>query len=131
MSEAEEKADGAIRLDKWLWHARFFKSRTLAATACRAGDIRVNSAPVDKAGRLVRPGDVVTFAAGPFVRVLRILAPGVRRGPAPEARSLYEDLAPPDPAARLPVPPPGLRAQGAGRPTKRERRSIDRFTDGA
>ena len=83
---------------------------------------------MDKAGRLVRPGDVVTFAAGPFVRVLRIVAPGERRGPAMEARALYEDLAPPDPAARLPVPP-GLRAQGAGRPTKRERRSIARFTD--
>ncbi|MBF0307001.1 MAG: RNA-binding S4 domain-containing protein [Alphaproteobacteria bacterium] len=82
----------ALRLDKWLWQARFLKSRSMAAALCEGGGITVNGAPVDKASRLVRPGDVVAFPAGPWLRSVRVLALGERRGPAPEARALYEEL---------------------------------------
>lgn len=90
-----------LRLDKWLWYARFYKSRTLAAGACTAGRIRVNGAPIDKANQVIKTGDVLTFPHGPRIRVVRVLALGARRGPASEARLLYEDLAPlagPEPA---------------------------------
>lgn len=86
----------AIRLDKWLWQARFCKSRTLAAALVGEGRVRVNSGRVTRPARLILPGDVLTFPQGGVIRVVRVLAPGVRRGPAAEARGLYEDL---DPAA--------------------------------
>lgn len=90
-------ADGRaprLRLDRWLWHARFHKSRSLAAAACTAGRIRLNGTLVAKAHQQVRPGDVLTFPLGARIRVVRVLALGVRRGPSPEARTLYEDLSP-------------------------------------
>lgn len=87
--------DGRIRLDKWLWQARFFKSRSLAAGVVAAGHLRVNGQPVDKPAHAVAPGEVLTFAQGERIRVVRILAIGTRRGPAPEAQALYADLAPP------------------------------------
>lgn len=91
--------DGAIRLDKWLFFARFFKTRALAATLIERGRIRINGQRVSKPGRQVRPGDVLTFAQGDRVRLIRVLAPGERRGPAPEAQTLYADLdAPATPA---------------------------------
>jgi ribosome-associated heat shock protein Hsp15 len=83
-----------LRLDKWLWYARFYKSRTLAAGACTTGRIRVNGAPIDKAHQVIKTGDVLTFPHGPHIRILRVLALGARRGPPSEARFLYEDLAP-------------------------------------
>lgn len=107
-----------IRLDKWLWHARIVKTRSLAARLIATPGMRVNATPVAKPAYAVGPGDVLTFALGPRVRVLRILAPGTRRGPAPEARALYEDLSPPP-------PPPDLSRPAAlpgGRPDKRDRR---------
>ena len=85
-------ADQRIRIDKWLWHARFFKSRTLSASEIEAGHVRVNGQHVLKPAQMVGPGDVLTFAQGHQIRVVRILACGVRRGPAPEAQSLYEDV---------------------------------------
>ena len=108
--------DGPIRLDKWLWHARFFRSRSLAAGAVSHGRMRVNGQIVGKPAHAVRPGDVLTFALGRRVVVVRILAPGTRRGPAPEARTLYEDLSPPPPApdASRPRPIAGGRPRGPG-----------------
>lgn len=85
---------GRIRIDKWLWHARFCKTRALAADLVGAGRLRVNGQRIDKPGRAVGPGDVLTFGMGGTARVLRILACGTRRGPAPEAATLYQDLAP-------------------------------------
>lgn len=82
-----------IRLDKWLWQARFFKSRGLAARCIGEGQVRVNAVRVTKPAAVVRVGDGLTFVQGGSVRVLRILALGTRRGPAPESRALYEDLA--------------------------------------
>ncbi|MDE0204383.1 MAG: RNA-binding S4 domain-containing protein [Rhodospirillaceae bacterium] len=82
----------ASRLDKWLWYARFFKTRGLAQKACETGRIRVNGRRITKAHRTVGPGDVLTFVQGRMVRIVRILAVAERRGPAPEARKLYEEI---------------------------------------
>jgi ribosome-associated heat shock protein Hsp15 len=83
-----------LRLDKWLWYARFYKSRTLATDACSAGCIRVNGTRTDKPHHPLKAGDVLTFPHGSCIRIIRVLAIGARRGPAAEARLLYEDLAP-------------------------------------
>lgn len=82
-----------LRLDKWLFYARAFKSRGLAAERIEGGGIRVNGAPCRKPGRAVRPGDTITVSAQGMVRVMRVLALGHRRGPATEAQGLYEELA--------------------------------------
>ena len=112
-----------MRIDKWLWQARFFKTRTLAAANVSAGHIRLNSIRLAKPAHAVVPGDVLTFPMGDTVRVIRVLAHGTRRGPASEAQTLYEDLTPPA-AARDDVPGTP-QAQDGGRPTKRDRRIFD------
>lgn len=81
-----------MRLDKWLWQARFVKSRALAADLIEAGSVRVNGTRVTRPGRDVSAGDVLTFPQGARIRVVRILALGLRRGPATEAQDLYHDL---------------------------------------
>ena len=89
-----------LRLDKWLWQARFFKSRGLAAEVIEAGSVRVNGTRITRPGRDIAEGDTLTFPQGDRIRVVRILALGQRRGPAPEAQALYLDLdasAAPDP----------------------------------
>jgi ribosome-associated heat shock protein Hsp15 len=83
-----------IRLDKWLWHARFFRTRSLAARIVAEGRVRLNAERTEKPARAVGPGDVLTFPQGARVRVVRVLATGARRGPPDEAATLYEDLAP-------------------------------------
>jgi ribosome-associated heat shock protein Hsp15 len=85
-----------MRLDKWLWCARFFKSRHLAAAFCTETGVRIAGAHVVKPHFGVKPGDVLTFALGPHVRTVRIKGLPARRGPAPEARACYDDLAPVD-----------------------------------
>ena len=80
------------RLDKWLWFARFAKTRTLAAKLVADGSVRVNGARVETPAKLVGPGDVLTVAAQHVTAVVRGVAPGERRGPAPEARLLYQEL---------------------------------------
>ncbi len=87
-----EPEDG-LRLDKWLWQARFFKTRPLAAQLASKGRIRINRVPVKKPHYRLRPGDVLTFPQGHTIRVVRVLALGTRRGPASEAQMLYEDVA--------------------------------------
>lgn len=82
----------SIRIDKWLWQARFFKTRPLAAEFVGDGHLRVDGRPIDKPGYAVHPGDTLVFPLGDRVLAVKILACGVRRGPAPEARSLYDDL---------------------------------------
>jgi ribosome-associated heat shock protein Hsp15 len=117
-----------LRLDKWLWHARFARTRSLAAKLVAVARFRINGNPTEKAHHAVRPGDVLTFALGPHIRVIKVLALGERRGPAPEAQLLYEDLDPPKPSPAAPRQPPvAQREDGAGRPTKRERRATDRL----
>ncbi len=108
-----------IRLDKWLWHARFFKSRSIAAGVVTGGKVRVDSQPVSKPARAVGPGNVLTFVQADETKVVRILACGERRGPAPEAQALYEDLSPV--VEKRPYNPGGDRK---GRPTKKDRRDM-------
>ena len=83
-----------MRLDKWLWHARFFKTRSLATRYIEKSRCRVDGRVTDKPHAVVAPGMVLAFALGPTVRIVKILALGERRGPAPEARTLYEDIDP-------------------------------------
>lgn len=105
-----------IRLDKWLWQARFFKTRSLATRQVSDGQVRVNSERILKPALNVGPGDVLTFTQGQQVRVVLIEAIGSRRGPAPEAQALYTDLTPEEPAPK---------PRSGPRPTKRDRRSME------
>lgn len=117
------------RIDKWLFFARVVKSRTLAAKLVGTGGVRVNAAKIAQPSRAVTVGDVLTITTDRRVRVLKILDCGTRRGPAPEAQLLYQDMSPP-PAERPLSPLDGavpLRERGSGRPTKKERRAIDRL----
>jgi ribosome-associated heat shock protein Hsp15 len=82
----------SLRLDKWLWHARFIKNRGLAEDLVASRRVRLNDQIVAKTHQLVRPGDVLTLTQPAQVRVLRVLALGERRGPASEARLLYEEV---------------------------------------
>jgi ribosome-associated heat shock protein Hsp15 len=83
---------GRLRIDKWLWQARFVKSRSLAAALVEAGHLRVNGQPISKPGREIAPGDTLTFPQGGRIRLIRVTALGLRRGPATEAQQLYLDL---------------------------------------
>ena len=83
-----------MRLDKWLWHARFFKSRSLATRFVEKSRCRVDGRPTDKPHAIVAPGMVLTVALGPKVRVVKIVALGERRGPATEAKGLYDEIHP-------------------------------------
>ncbi|MCC6000936.1 MAG: RNA-binding S4 domain-containing protein [Pararhodobacter sp.] len=120
-THASDPALTPIRLDKWLWHVRAFKSRSLAAQAVAAGRMRLNGQLVSKPAQAMRPGDVLTFVIGDRVRVLCMIAPGTRRGPATEAATLYDDLSPPPPPRDLSRP----QADPGGRPQGRDRRSFD------
>lgn len=131
----------AQRLDKWIWYARLTKSRTLAGELVTAGRVRINKQKVIKPSAPLKVGDVITITVRGNVKILKVEAPGTRRGPASEAQALYEDLSPPPPPKALmpreassdaPEPeitpaPVARREAGAGRPTKRERRSLDRL----
>lgn len=123
--------DGAARqrIDKWLFFARVVKSRSLAARLASAGRVRINRDKASQASDLVKPGDVLTITLDRRILVYKVLAAGARRGPAEEARTLYEDLSPP-PAPRETAPLDAiqpLRDAGSGRPTKRERRETDKL----
>lgn len=91
-ADPAEAGAGRIRLDKWLWHARFFKTRGLAARAVSEGVIRLNAQRVVKPATAVAVGDGLTFVQAGRVRVVRVLALGSRRGPASEAQRLYVEL---------------------------------------
>lgn len=118
-AEGPEAGDSPIRLDVWLWRARFFKTRALAAKAAANG-LRVNGLRTQKPGARVRPGDVVTFAQAAHIRVIEVVAPGARRGPAPEAQALYIDRAPPTAPEARETP-----RRAGPRPTGRDRRLTD------
>lgn len=115
-----------VRLDRWLWAARFYRSRSLAHDACEGGKVDVNGQAA-KPSRGVRLGDRVRITLGEWRRELIVRGLGARRGPATEARTLYADLSPPPPARARRPPPAVLRPPGLGRPTKRERRLIERL----
>src|SRR5690554_2200143 len=117
------------RIDRWLWHARFLKSRTLAQGLVQSAKLRVNGERIARASRLVRPGDVLTFPLGPHIRVVKVLALAERRGPAPEARLLYEDMDPLAPSPKQDAVQ-AIREPGSGRPTKKERRETTALKQG-
>jgi ribosome-associated heat shock protein Hsp15 len=109
-------------VDKWLWAARCFKTRTLASGGCDAGHVQINDVGV-KASKTVRVGDTVEVLTPGGLRILEVIALADRRGSAEQARLLYMDHTPP-PEAR--EEPPVARERGLGRPTKRERRRLSR-----
>ncbi len=123
-------AGGRERLDKWLWYARFFKTRALSRTVIEAGRVRVNGTPVSKTATRVGAGDILTFPQSRRIRVVRVAGSGTRRGPAREAATLFEDMSPQAPTG--PGAPVATRPAGAGRPTKKDRRDMDaHHSDGA
>ena len=123
--------DATLRMDKWLWYTRFFKSRTLAGTFCGSGKLRLNGQVIRKSNQTLKPDDVLTFPLNNYVRVVKVVTLGTRRGPALEAQGLYEDLDPPVPVKKEERIRSGtaVRDAGAGRPTKTERRATDKLRD--
>lgn len=121
----------SLRVDKWLFHARIMKSRSLAAKCIGAGLVRVNGEKTSQPSRAVKPGDTLTVTRDNHIGVYFIRSCGTRRGPAPEAQLLYDDNSPPRPLRSVSaldrlVP---VREPGSGRPTKRERRALDQLRD--
>ncbi|MDD7943227.1 RNA-binding S4 domain-containing protein [Microbacterium sp. NE2HP2] len=115
-------SDAPVRVDSWLWAVRIYKTRSAATTACRAGHVRVNGEKV-KASQTVKPGDELRVRIAGFDRILVVRQTLTKRVGAPVAATALEDRTPPrEPMAMLAV-----RDRGAGRPTKRERREIDRL----
>ena len=126
------------RLDKWLWYARVAKTRSLAAALIERGKIRVNRVRIQKPSHMVKFGDVVTASVGRAIRVLKVIEPGTRRGPASEAQTLFEDLTPVSPESSAAKAGGGADGSGgelpsvivpavtppSARPTKKERRQI-------
>ncbi|SDQ19937.1 RNA-binding S4 domain-containing protein [Microbacterium sp. cf332] len=115
-------SDAPVRVDSWLWAVRIYKTRSAATTACRAGHVRINGEKV-KASQSVKPGDELRVRIAGFDRILVVRQTLTKRVGAPVAATALEDRTPPrEPMAMLAV-----RDRGAGRPTKRERREIDRL----
>lgn len=121
-----EPDKGRQRIDKWLFFARLRKSRTLAAKSVEHGDVSINGQAIRQPSFNVKPGDTVVLSLDRYDLVVKVLLPGVRRGPFEEARTLYEDLTPPTPAGdERRLFEQVTRERGTGRPTKRERRETD------
>jgi ribosome-associated heat shock protein Hsp15 len=115
------------RIDKWLWHGRVVRTRTAAASLVTGGHVRLNGERVQAASRALRTGDVVTVALDRTVRILKVMGFAERRGSADAASVLYEDLSPRPPPSGPRPEPVAAREPGEGRPTKRDRRAIDRL----
>ena len=122
---AAEPQPGKIRIDKWVWFARIVKTRSKAQSLIKAGKVRVNSEKTLSPRQNLKIGDVLTVTLDRQIKVLKVAAPGQRRGPAEEAQMLYEDLSPPVPMRDRDNPAPILHASreaSTGRPTKKEQR---------
>jgi len=117
------------RIDKWLWHARFFKTRTIASKAVSAGGMRLirkeETIRIEKPSTLLYPDDQLSFLRGERIIVVSVLCLAERRGPAKEAQLLYEDLSPPQLSKKPVDTGPFAREKGLGRPTKKDRRALD------
>lgn len=117
----------STRVDRWLWAVRLTKTRPDAAAACRGGHVRVNDRPAKPATTVV-PGDEVRAVIGERTRVVEVVRVIQKRVGAADAVTCYLDRSPaPPPVTVLPV---AVRDRGAGRPTKRERRVLDRWRAG-
>ncbi|MGE2833274.1 RNA-binding S4 domain-containing protein [Mycobacterium sp. SMC-4] len=114
----------STRVDRWLWAVRLTKTRPDAAEACRGGHVRVNGR-VAKPSTTVVAGDEVRARIGDRTRIVEVLQPIPKRVAASVAVSCYRDRTPPEP--RIAAPPVAIRDRGAGRPTKRDRRALDRW----
>ena len=114
----------SVRIDVWLWSVRQCKTRSLATAECKAGHVRINGDPVKPASP-VKVGDEVRYRVEGFDRILRVTKLLKKRVGAPVAATCYEDLTPVRP--RVPMPPVMRREPGTGRPTKKERRELDRL----
>ena len=135
MKKTEHQESGAskVRIDKWLWAARFFKTRSLAVDAMEGGKVEVNGDRA-KPAKLIQAGDEVRIRLGPYEHIVAVRGVSERRGPATVAATLYEET----PASRatreklaeqLRLAPPAFVFEEKGRPTKRDRRDIERFRD--
>ena len=111
-----------LRIDKWLWQARFFKTRSLAAKLVQSGKLRINGDLISKPARNVTSGDVLTFPQALKIRVIEIVELGTRRGPAPEAQTLYSELFPPETKIAN-----AASVKADYKPTARDRRALQKF----
>jgi len=124
---------GRVRLDKWLWAARFFKTRSIAAEAITGGKVQVNG-DRPKAAKLLQLGDEVSIRLGPYEHVVHVRGISERRGPATVAATLYEETeasltARAKLSEQLRMAPAAFVYEDKGRPTKRDRRELDQFRD--
>ena len=131
--EPAPSTSGRVRVDKWLWAARFFKTRSLAADAIGAGKVELNGERV-KPAKLVQIGDEVSIRLGAYMHVVHVRALSERRGPATVAATLYDETvesvaARAKLAEQLRMAPAAFVYEEKGRPTKRDRRELDRFRD--
>ena len=119
---------GGVRVDKWLWATRLFKTRTAASGACEAGRVRIDGS-VAKAAKRVRPGQIIAIRRRQHDTVVVVRVLRDKRGSATAVAECYDDISPPRPAATddRGAGPAEVRDAGAGRPTKRDRRRIDRL----
>lgn len=128
MSSKQPQSGSRQRIDKWLFFSRMAKSRSIAQSHVQSGHVRVNGVRISQTSHPIKPGDRVELSVERRDMILIVKAAGERRGPYEEARLLYEDLTPPpDPVQKLTAFEQAQRLPGAGRPTKKERREIDRL----
>ena len=116
---------GEVRIDKWLWCVRLFKSRSLATAACNAGKVRIQGEPA-KPSRSLKVGEVIKFPTGHINRTVKVIGLLDQRVGAKLVANYMEDLTPASEYLK-PRDPPGFRPPGAGRPTKKQRRQIEGF----
>jgi len=125
---AKAAAADAQRIDRWLWCARFFKTRSLASKFISDSNMRVSRGEItmraEKPSFMIRPGDTLVFNKRDRLKIIEIAGCALRRGPASEARTLYNDLSPPPPPKQERTHAPFEREKGAGRPTKKDQRSL-------
>ena len=112
-----------VRVDKWLWAARMFKTRSMATKACSAGHVRING-ETTKASNTVQAGDHIEVLTPARLRILEVVALLDKRGPASVAQTLYNDHTPPEPPKEDPAV---FRERGSGRPSKRQRRALHKL----
>ncbi|MDQ0318055.1 ribosome-associated heat shock protein Hsp15 [Pararhizobium capsulatum DSM 1112] len=131
MAEKQPPPATRQRLDKWLFFTRLHKSRSIAQKAIESGDVRVNGQRITQPSFSLKPGDIVVVSFDRRDVTVRVLLAGERRGPYEEAKLLYDDLTPPPvPGEKPSAYAQATRERGAGRPTKKERREVDRLKPG-
>lgn len=127
MTAPPEDSPKKVRVDRWLWAARVYRQRSLATQACTAGHVKLNGGSA-KPGRALRVGDRVEARTAGGLKVLEVKALSVKRGSATVARTLFEDHSPPPPPKeeRPLIPSAPIVERGRGRPTKRDRRRLNK-----